>query len=98
VDENVWSVIAANEAVTFGVVEPLHCSLFCHDIGIPFNRFTLERFGGLKADYWLLGESCSRPIRSNAVTILRATRTIRNPIPRAIRNGHDLGGIDVPQD
>jgi len=27
-DENVWSVIAANEPVTFGVVEPLYCSLF----------------------------------------------------------------------
>src|SRR5262252_3471037 len=64
--KNVFATLTANEAVAFGVVEPLHCSLFCHvDTVFPFNRFTLERFGSTKGR-WLVGESCSRPIRSNA--------------------------------
>src|SRR5215469_346437 len=50
----------------------------------------------LKAGYRLVGESCSRPTRSNAVTILRATRAIRNPIPGGVSNRHALGGFDVP--
>jgi len=45
--KNVFATLTANEAVAFGVVEPLHCSLFCHvSTCFPFNRFTLERFGG----------------------------------------------------
>src|SRR6516165_6598117 len=44
--KNVCATLTTNEAVALGVVEPLHCSLFCHvDAGVPFNRFTLERFG-----------------------------------------------------
>src|SRR6516225_667227 len=47
--KNVFATLTANEAVDFGVVEPLHCSLFCHvDTGVPFNRFALERFGSTK--------------------------------------------------
>ena len=47
VHKNVFAILTANEAVALGVVEPLYCSLFCHvDTGVPFNRFTLERFGG----------------------------------------------------
>jgi hypothetical protein len=46
----------------------------------------------------LLGESCSRPIRSNALVIVRARRTIRNSIRRAVRHDHDLVGFDVPRD
>src|SRR5262252_9907103 len=47
--KNVFATLTANEAVAFGVVEPLHCSLFCHvDTGVPFNRFTLERFASTK--------------------------------------------------
>jgi len=43
--KNVVATLTANEAVAFGVVEPLHCSLFCHVYtSVPFNRFTLERF------------------------------------------------------
>ena len=41
--ENVLARLAADEAVAFGVVKPLYCSLF-HDVaGIPFDRFVLER-------------------------------------------------------
>src|SRR5215472_18398068 len=47
--KNVFATLTANETIAFGVVEPLHCSLFCHgDTGVPFNRFTLERFGSTK--------------------------------------------------
>src|SRR5215469_7866050 len=47
--KNVFATLATNEAVALGVVEPLHCSLFCHvDTVFPFNRFTLERFGSTK--------------------------------------------------
>src|SRR6266403_3170925 len=28
--ENVLAILTADEAVAFGVVKPLHCSLFCH--------------------------------------------------------------------
>ena len=53
--ENVFAILAADEAVALGVVEPLYCSLFCHvDTGVPFNRFTLERFGVVLAGYWLM--------------------------------------------
>jgi hypothetical protein len=45
--KNVFATLTANEAVAFGVVESLHCSLFCHvNTGVPFNRFMLERFEG----------------------------------------------------
>ena len=45
--ENVLAGLPANKAVTFGVVKPLYCSLFCHvDTRVPFNRFTLEGVGG----------------------------------------------------
>jgi hypothetical protein len=44
--------LTADEAIAFGVIEPLYCSLFCHvDTGIPFNQFTLERFGGTAGEY-----------------------------------------------
>jgi hypothetical protein len=47
VHKNILAILTADEAIAFGVVEPLYCSLFCHvDTGVPFNRFTLERFGG----------------------------------------------------
>jgi hypothetical protein len=49
VHKNIFSGLTANEAIALGVVEPLYCSLFCHvDTGVPFNRFTPERFGGTK--------------------------------------------------
>ena len=39
-DEHVIPIIAANETVTFGFVEPLYRSLFCHVIGrFPFFYF-----------------------------------------------------------
>ena len=45
-DENILAGLAADEAVALCVVKPLYCSLF-HDVAVfPFNRFTLERFGG----------------------------------------------------
>ena len=44
VDENVFSVLAADEAVTFGVVEPLHCSLF-HSVALIFLLDLLNRNG-----------------------------------------------------
>ena len=47
VHKNIFAILAADKTVAFGVIEPLYCSLFCHvDTDIPFNRFTLERFGG----------------------------------------------------
>jgi hypothetical protein len=65
--KNVFATLTADEAVAFGVVEPLHRSLFCHVYtSVPFNRFTLERFEGTEGQIaGLLGENCSRPILSN---------------------------------
>src|SRR3974377_651198 len=39
--KNILAALTADEAVAFGVVEPLHCSLFCHiDTPVPFVLFT----------------------------------------------------------
>src|ERR1700757_1896862 len=67
VHKNVFAILAADKAIAFGVVEPLYCPLFCHvDTGIPFNRFTLERFGGSTGrSLAVKARSCSRPTRSN---------------------------------
>jgi hypothetical protein len=47
-DKNIFATLAADEAVAFGVIEPLYCSLFCHvSTSVPFNRFTLEGVGGI---------------------------------------------------
>ena len=36
--KNILAALTADEAVAFGVVEPLHCSLFCHmDTRVPFR-------------------------------------------------------------
>ena len=36
--KNVFAILTADEAVAFGVVEPLYCSLFCHvDTSFLFN-------------------------------------------------------------
>jgi hypothetical protein len=36
--KNVVATLTANETVAFGIVEPLHCSLFCHvDTGYSFQ-------------------------------------------------------------
>ena len=38
VDKNILAALTADEAVAFGVVEPLYRSLFCHiDIRVPFD-------------------------------------------------------------
>jgi len=38
VHKNILAALTADEAVAFGVVEPLHCSLFCHmDNRIPLS-------------------------------------------------------------
>ena len=34
--KNIFAALAANESITFGVVKPLYCSLFCH-FAIPFQ-------------------------------------------------------------
>jgi hypothetical protein len=50
--KNVVATLAANEAVAFGVVEPLHCSLFCH-VNTVFLSIDLcwRDSEVLKADY-----------------------------------------------
>jgi hypothetical protein len=36
--KNVFATLTADEAIAFGVVEPLYCSLFCHvDTSFLFN-------------------------------------------------------------
>ena len=52
VHKNVFATLTADEAVAFGVIEPLYCSLFCHDVtGVPFDQFTLEGIRGAKGRY-----------------------------------------------
>jgi hypothetical protein len=43
VHKNVFAALPANEAVAFGVVKPLDCSLFCHTLLVFLSiDFTLE--------------------------------------------------------
>ena len=38
VHKNIFATLAADETIALGVVEPLHCSLFCHiDTVVPFH-------------------------------------------------------------
>jgi hypothetical protein len=55
VHKNVFATLTADKAVAFGVIEPLYCSLFCHDVtGVPFDQFTLEGIRGAKGSAsWL---------------------------------------------
>jgi len=43
-----------------------------------------------------MGDGCSRPIRSNALIIVRSVRTIGKP--SLLRGTHELVGFDVPRD
>ena len=42
--ENVLAILTADKAIAFGVVKPLHCSLFCHfDIPILISLDCAEK-------------------------------------------------------
>jgi hypothetical protein len=52
--KNILAALTADEAVAFGVVEPLHCSLFCHiDTRLMDLRWRDSEV--LEAGYWLVG-------------------------------------------
>jgi hypothetical protein len=54
--KNILAALTADEAVAFGVVEPLHCSLFCHmDTCVPLIDLRWRDSEVLKAGYWLVG-------------------------------------------
>ena len=54
--KNILAALTADEAVAFGVVEPLHCSLFCHiDTCVPLIGLRWRDSEVLKAGYWLVG-------------------------------------------
>jgi hypothetical protein len=97
--KNVFATLPADETIPLRVVEPLHCSLFRHvDTGVPFNRFTLERFGSTKGrlqPYWaraahdrfgLTHSSSYAPCAPLATRVGRAGMD------------HDLVGFDVPRE
>jgi hypothetical protein len=100
VHKNIFAVLTANEAVAFGVVEPLHCSLFCHvDTGVPFNRFTLERFGGTEGRL----PACWARTAHNRFHLTRLLfyapcAPFATPTLSAVHDGHDFVGFDVPRD
>jgi hypothetical protein len=52
--KNVFAILAADKTVAFGVVEPLHCSLFHIVVFVSFCVVTLEGVGRTCAGYWLL--------------------------------------------
>ena len=55
--KNVLAALTADEAVAFGVVEPLHCSLFCHiDTCVPLIDLRWRDSEVQKAGYWLIGQ------------------------------------------
>src|SRR5258708_184986 len=37
-DEHIRSMFPGDETIAFGVVEPLHCSLLCHENLSPYSR------------------------------------------------------------
>ena len=100
VHKNILAALTADEAVAFGVVEPLYCSLFCHiDTRVPFGWFTLERFGGPEArilacwaraahDRFGLTHSLSYAPDAQLASTSRC----------AVCNRYDFAGFDVPRD
>src|SRR5690348_401842 len=54
--KNILAALTTDEAVAFGVVEPLHRSLFCHiDTRVPLIDLRWRDSEVLKAGYWLVG-------------------------------------------
>src|SRR5690242_7414223 len=54
--KNILAALTADEAVAFRIVEPLHCSLFCHiDTRVPLIDLRWRDSEVLKAGYWLVG-------------------------------------------
>jgi hypothetical protein len=50
--ENIFAALPADEAVAFGVVKPLYCSLFCHFVAcILFDYLRWKGVGGTKGRY-----------------------------------------------
>jgi hypothetical protein len=75
--ENVLSLVAANETVTFRIAEPLYRSLFCHtDCVDPFDKSDAGESEVPKGRLACKGENCSRPIWINPLD---------DPTPRTIR-------------
>jgi len=62
VDENIFSVLAADEAVAFCVVKPLHCSLF-HSVALILLLDLLNRNG----------KGCCRSSNLRVLFLLRTT-------------------------
>ncbi len=66
-NKNVLAGLTADEAVAFGVVEPLYCSLFCHiDTRIPLLDLRWRDSEVLQAGYLLVGRELLTTDRSNA--------------------------------
>jgi len=60
--KNVFAILPADKAVAFGVVKPLHCSLFHCVQNVPFNLFCLRwtGVGVLRAGASWFARSCSK--------------------------------------
>src|SRR6185503_7550095 len=66
--ENIIARLAADEAGALSIVKPLYCSGVRCVCAVFLRVGTLERVGRKAcAGYQLLGENCSRPIRSNVL-------------------------------
>ena len=66
-NKNILACLTADEAVAFSVVEPLHCSLFCHiDTRIPLIDLRWRDSEVIQAGYLLVGRELLTTDRSNA--------------------------------
>jgi len=77
--KNILATLTADEAVAFGVVEPLYRSLFCHiDTRVPLIDLRWRDSEVLKAGYWLVGRELLTTDSVKRTLILRARRTTGN--------------------
>ena len=101
VHKNILAALTTDEAVAFGVVEPLHCSLFCHIWILVFLLIDLRWRDSevLKAGYWLVG----RELLTTDSVQRTDHRTLRPHHSQILVDAqyaicHELVGFDVPRD
>src|SRR4029077_11714 len=59
VHKYIFATLTADEAVAFGVVKPLYCSLFCHFVTVSFSIDLRCEIGGTKGGSSWYARSCS---------------------------------------
>jgi hypothetical protein len=81
--EYILAVLAADKSIALGVVKPLYCSLFCHDVAVPLcwrlrrvQRSALHFQGGHATTAGDSG-NCKKPQKIKRSQILPETESLK---------------------